>query len=150
MPPSGQPGITIEDLFRELFAYSDISFENASFFRWMAIDDRLIPRPIQTIPDLIQQFHDGRYHLHLTKVSINGLEGGDLDIENLDAELIFEDGKWTDHWVFTDEETFWPEIKGKSEDLPSALTLRFDGITERIMKVLNLLRTVFGIIERLD
>lgn len=134
--------IGLDALFRAIYDSVGVKFEALEFLRWRVIDDRLFPRYIRTVGELVDELHDGRYHLHLENVAISDLEVEPVEIANVDIELILEDGDWTYSAIHTDQETFWGHPDEQPLDLEKRLRTRYETISERLTRVFNLVKLI--------
>ncbi len=139
----------LERFFRAAFRCGGFEFETVQFLRWRVIDDRVFPRPIDTLERLLEDFRDGRYHLGVEGVRISLLDGESVELESIDLELIYEDGAWKEPTVHTGEESFHGNPGDTSEVLSRHLDERYQRIIERLTGVLELISVLSDVAEHL-
>lgn len=131
MERSKKGTLLLADILREVFEREGIEFKSSTFLRWRVIDDRVVPRVIESLTDLLTEFTDGSYQLTLSEVRISRLEKEPFTVPEITIEVACENSQWSELRIYTDYEEFGPE-----HDTPEALHARLQRIKEVFRVVL--------------
>lgn len=123
--------LLLADILREVFKREGVEFKSSVFLRWRVIDDRVSPRVIESLKDLLTEFTDGSYQLTLSEVTIHRIEKDPFAVPEITVEVACENGQWSEPRIYTDYEDFGPE-----HDTPQALHVRATRIKEVFKVVL--------------
>ena len=123
--------ILLADIVRQVLEHEGVQFKSFVFLRWRVIDDRILPRPIQSVIDLLTEFTDGSYQLTLSEVRISHIEKEPFTVPEITIEVAYENGQWGEPRLYTDYEEFGPE-----HATPQALQARLEKIKDALKIVL--------------
>jgi len=132
--------ILLVDILREVFRLVGIEFKSGVFLRWRVVDDRVIPRVIESLADLLREFIDGSYQLTISEVTISGIEKEPFTVPEIVVEVACENSQWSEPRIYTDYESFGPE-----HNTPQALQARLEKIKDTFRKVLPYISLVVDI-----
>jgi len=132
--------IIVADILKEVFKLEGIEFKSSIFLRWRVIDDRMLPRVIESLTDLIREFTDGSYQFTFTDATISGIEKEPFTVPEIVVEVAYQDGQWSEPRLYTDYECFGPE-----HNTPQALQARLEKIKEHLKAVLPFISLVVDI-----
>ena len=137
--PSGNPRPRedeplISSILKAALSLQGIECESAVFLSWRVIGGRPLAHPIITLGDLFREFGDGSYQLAITGATISGIEKQPFAVPEINVQLDYEAGQWSEPTIFTDQEEFGPEHEN-----PQALHARLDKIKQNLPRVLSLI-----------
>ncbi len=141
-PGRKEDEILISEILEAIFRHKDIKFESVRLIHWKVTEDNVVGLQITTLGDFISVSGDGHYHFAITNALILGIEKEPIEVPDIDIEVSFENGKWSDPRVYTDYESCSPE-----SSTPEALWVRNGEIKETLKGVLELLALILRIIN---
>lgn len=132
----------VEDILKVAFRLSGIEIESAVLLRWRIVDDIILAHPLITLGDLFREFGDGNYQLAISNAVLSGIEKESFGIPNINVEVAYINGQWSELRAYTDFEEFGPEYATQQ-----ALHGRLERVKENLRGVLELIPLLARIAE---
>lgn len=130
------------DILKAAFSHEGIECESVTFHRWQIIDDDIRPRPIVTVSDLFREFRDGSYELALTNAKIALMKQEPFEIDVVNVQVAYDNGKWSEPRIYHDAE--YPVAE---ERTTQALDARLKRAKENIRSALEWLAVIVRMAE---
>lgn len=134
----------ISDILRALFKYENIEFESVGLIHWKIIEDTVVAEPLKTLGDIATLSKDGGYHIAIKHALISDIEEESIEIPEINVEVSFKNGQWSDPRIYTDYESCTPQCSS-----PEALQSRLEKLKEKVAGGLQLVSLVLRVANEL-